>query len=230
MKKHTLQATKRTVTGKKVKTLRAKGEIPGTIYGRRVKSVSVSVSIDAFKKTYTEAGETGLVELTLEKEVRPVLIHRVDRDPVDSRLLHIEFFQVDLKEKVHTKVPLEVSGESPAVAQKLGVILTTLNEVEVEALPADLPEKIVVDVSQLAAVGDELKVSDLKVPSGVTITTAADLTVVKVGALVSKEAEAQAAQDEAAAAEAQAQAAPTEGAQAAPTEEKSPEAPKEKAQ
>lgn len=199
MKKHTLTATARELVGRKVKQLRAQNLIPGTVYGKGVKSVSVAVALDAFESVYEEAGETGLIELLLGKEVRPVLVHTVQVDPVTDALLHVEFHQVDLKEKVHANVPVEFVGESPAVAQKMGVLLTVLDEVEVEALPTDLPEKITVDVAVLTEVDQEVKVSQLQVAPGVSVLTDGSLTVVKVGPLVTKEAEAQAAEEAAAA-------------------------------
>lgn len=205
MKKHTLQAEKRSVFGRKVKNLRRSGTLPATVYGKKIKSEALQLDGKAFQKTYKEAGETGIVELKIGETMRPVLIHDVQKDPVSDDVLHIEFFQVDLKEKVHTDVPIVLVGEAPAVLQKIGTLLAVLNEVEVEALPADLPEHIDVDVSSLSEVGQELKVSDLKLTGGVTVLNDAGLTVLKVAPLVSKEAEEQAA------AEAAAQAAAVEG-------------------
>jgi large subunit ribosomal protein L25 len=219
MKKYTLSGSKRTVSGRKVKTIRSQGQIPATIYGKKVKSVSISIPQDAFIKVYDQAGETGLIELQLEKDARPVLVHTVQVHPVSDAILHVEFHQVDLKEKVHAKVSIEQSGTSPAVEQKLGVLLNVLNEIEVEALPADLPEKIIVDITKLAEVNQELKVADLSIPTGVTVLTDKTLTIVKVGPLVTKEAEAQAQAEAEAAAAAAAAAAPAEGtAAAAPAE------------
>jgi len=229
MKKHSLNATIRTQLGRKVKAIRKQAQIPATVYGKGVKSASVAVAADVFGKVYGEAGETGLIELHVDKDTRPVLIHHVQIDPVTSHPLHIEFHQVDLKEKVHAKVPVELVGEAPAVAQKLGVLLAVLNDIEVEALPTELPERITVDVSKLTEVNQEVKVSDLKVAGDVTVLTDAGLTVVKVGSLVTKEAEAQAAAEAVAAAEAAAAAegaapegppAGGEGEEAKPAEEK----------
>ncbi|HUD20029.1 MAG TPA: 50S ribosomal protein L25 [Patescibacteria group bacterium] len=202
MKKYTLTGEKRELVGKKVKHLRREGKLPATIYGKKIKSASISISTDAFHKVYEEAGETGLVQLSVGGDTRPVLIHSVQVDPVSYVPLHVEFHQVDLKEKVHAKVSVELTGDSPAIAQKLGVLLSVLRDVEVEALPTDLPEKILVDISKLAEVNQELKVSDLSVASGVTVLTDGTLTIVKVGPLVTKEAEALAASEAAAAAEA----------------------------
>lgn len=201
MKKYTLVGTKRDVLGRKVKKLRATGQIPASIFGKKVESSSVSIALDQFTKVYKDAGETGLVELTVGGSVRPVLIHHVQKDPVTSAILNIEFHQVDLKAKVHANVPLVTIGESPAVTQKKGVVLNILDEIEVEALPMDLPEKIEVDVSTLSEVNAEVKVSDLKIPTGVTVLSDGALTVVKIGSLVSREAEAEAAAEAAKAAE-----------------------------
>ncbi len=231
MKKYKLQATKRELFGRKVKKIRREGLLPATVYGKKIKSASLAVDQSAFAKVYADAGETGLVELNLGSEIRPVLIHNVQIDPVDSAPLHVEFFQVDLKEKVRTKVPLVFVGESPAVAQKQGVLLTVLDEVEVEALPTQLPEKIEVDVSGLTQVNQEFKVNQLSVPAEVTLLTEGELTVVKIGALVSREAEAEAAAEAAAAAAAApAGEVPAEGEKVtpeAPTEKPSEEKPEE---
>lgn len=210
MKTYTLKAEKRDIVGRKVKNLRAAGKMPATLYGKTVKSVSISVPTDAFAKVYEAAGETGLIELSIGDDTRTALIHTVQKDPVRGQLLHVEFYQVDLKQKVKTKVPLELVGEAPAVTQKIGVLLSLIDEVEVEALPADLPEKISVEVDKLSEVDQEVKVESLTAPKGVTILTDPSVSVVRVGPLVSKEAEAQAAAEAAAAAAAAAEAAPAE--------------------
>ena len=207
MKKHSLAADVRNLIGRKVKNLRKTGKIPATVYGKNVTSISVAVDADAFEKVYKEAGETGLVELTVGSDVRPVLVHTLQKDAVSNQLLHIEFHQVDLKEKVHANVPLELSGVAPAVTGKTGVLLTLIDEVEVEALPTDLPEKLIVDITKLAQVNQEVKVGDLIIPSGVVILTEKDQSVVRVGALISKEAEAEAAAEAAEKAAAAAEAA-----------------------
>lgn len=211
MKKHTLEVSKRTNIGRKVKNLRKTGQLPATIYGKNIPSVSVTIPAKAFEVVYGQAGETGLVQLTLDGQVRPTLIHTVQKNPLNDQILHVEFHQVDLKEKVHAKVPVEFVGEAAAVTGKTGVLLTILDEIEVEALPTDLPEKLTLDVSALAEVDQELKVTDIQVPKGVEVLTDSTLSVVKVGSLVSREAEAEAAAEAAAAAAAAAEAAPAEG-------------------
>lgn len=214
MKKHSLSATKRDSLGRKVKKLRVAGQLPATVYGKKVASASLTVGYDAFAKTYEEAGETGLIELSVGGAIRHVLIHHVQKHPVTGATLHVEFHQVDLKEKVHAKVPIVLVGESVVVSEKRGVVLSILDEVEVEALPTELVEHIEVDVSTLSDVGQEVKVKDLAIPAGLTVLSEAELTIVKIAPLITKEAEAEAAADAAKAAEAASEVAPAEGATA----------------
>ena len=227
MKKHILQGKKREESGRKVKHLRAAGELPATVYGKKVTSFSATVPTGEFVKVYREAGETGLIELSIDTVTHPVLIHNVQIDPVNESLLHVEFYEVDLKVKVKTKVPLLIVGQSPAVAERKGVILSLLTEIEVEALPTDLPEHIEVDVTTLSEVGQEITVSQLAVPSDVTILTDLEIGVIKIDALVSREAEAQAAADAEAAAAATSEVAATDAATPA-TEAKVEEKPADK--
>ena len=223
MKRLKLTVEKRKVTGKKVKKLRQEGILPANIYGKDIKSLSVQLPQKEFEKVFKEVGETGLVDVQLNGELKPSLIHNVQMDYLHNLPLHADFFQVNLKEKVKTMVPLKIIGEAKAVADKLGLLLQPLSEIEVEALPEDLPEYIEVNVESLAAVNDQIAVLDIKAPTGVTILTDSSQVVVKIGELISKEAQAQAAAEaqaaEAAKAEATTQAAPT-----APTEGAKPEA------
>lgn len=222
MKKHSLSATKRDSLGRKVKKLRVAGQLPATVYGKKVESASITVASEAFATTYEDAGETGLVELSVGGTVRHVLIHHVQKHPVTGAILHVEFHQVDLKEKVHAKVPIVLVGESSVVSEKRGVVLSILDEVEVEALPTELVENIEVDVAALSEVGQEVKVKDLKVPAGLTVLSDAELTIVKIGSLITKEAEAEVAAEAAKAAEAASEVAPAEGAAVPAAEGTSP--------
>ena len=142
MKKYTLNAKLRELTGRKVKNLRHKGTLPASVYGNGLESLSIEVDTAAFKGVFAHAGETGVVELNVDGSPKPVLIHNIQIDPVSSEILHVEFYHVDLKQKVKTNVPIVLVGEAPIVLSKTSVLLTLLLEVEVEALPTDLPEKL----------------------------------------------------------------------------------------
>ncbi len=163
MDKILLNAGQRKISGRKVKKLRKEGILPGNIFGKKIKSAAVEVSAKEFEKVYEEAGETGLIALKLGSEERPVLIHNVQVHPKTDEPLHVDFFQVDLKEKVTADVPVELTGESPAEKQGLGTVILQLNEIEVEALPTDLPEKFEINIENLLEVDQAIYVKDMKV-------------------------------------------------------------------
>lgn len=166
-----LKAQKRTLFGKKIKSLRREGLVPANIFGSKIESLAITVSLLDFKKVYKQAGETSVINLSIEgeKDTRPVLLTKTQVDPVKKKLLHVDFRQVDLAQKIVTNIPLEIIGESPAVAKGL-VLLTLRDEVEVEALPTNLPEKLTLNVSNLKEISDTLTVANLVVDqSKVTI-------------------------------------------------------------
>ena len=163
MQKKELKAEIRKVSGRKVKNLRKEGILPGNISGKKIKSEAIQVVLKDFEKVYKEVGETGLVTLLVGKEEKPVLIHNLQVNPVSDAPVHVDFLQVDLKEKVEADVPVELTGESPAEKQGIGTVVQYINEIKVEALPTDLPEKFTLDASLLAEVDQAVFVKDLKV-------------------------------------------------------------------
>lgn len=165
-----LKVNSRKLTGRKVKQLRAQGILPANIYGKGIKSVSIQQPLKEFTAAFKKVGETGILELIVDKETkpRPVLVHHVQQQPVTEEILHVDFRQVDLTETVTVKIPVEISGEAPAIT-KGGVLIQLINEVEVEALPADLPDKFTLDVSHLEEIGQSLSLKDLKVPPKVRL-------------------------------------------------------------
>lgn len=162
MPKTTLKAEKRKIEGRKVKSLRKSGLLPGNVYGKKVKSLSVQVNFKEFEKIYKEIGETGLLMLNVGSDEKPVLIHNLQLDPVSDTPIHVDFLQVDLKEKVEADIPVELSGESPAEKQSIGTVVQYINELKVEALPTDLPEKFDVDTTSLSEVDQSILVKDIK--------------------------------------------------------------------
>jgi large subunit ribosomal protein L25 len=163
MDKHTLKAEKRKILGQKVKTLRKEGIMPANIYGKKVKSLAIQVPFNEFEKIYKEAGETGIVEISVNGSKRSVLINNVQIHPVSDLPLHVDFLQIDLKEKVTADVPVDFIGESPAEKSGLGTVVQYINEIEVEALPTNLPEKFEVDLSTLTEVDQTVLAKDLDV-------------------------------------------------------------------
>jgi large subunit ribosomal protein L25 len=165
MNKLTLKLEKREVRGKKVERLRKQGIVPATLYGLGTPSDTVSVSYDELRRVFLEAGETGLVEVELDGVKTPVLISSVSTSPVTGEIIHADFRRVNLKVKVKANVPVELTGESPAEKSGLGTVVLMVSELEVEALPGDLPESFLVDISVLLEADQVLTVADLKIDS-----------------------------------------------------------------
>lgn len=181
MQKQTIKAEKRIVLGRKVKSLRREGLLPANLYGKKIKSEAVKVDAKDFTGVYEKVGETGLVELVLEGKRRPVLIHNVQTDPVTDLAVHADFLQVDLKAKVTAQVPVELKGESPAEKEGKGTVVQYIDEVEVEALPADLLEKFEIDLTKLVEVDEVIKVENLKFNKAkIEIKNEANQIIVKV--------------------------------------------------
>ena len=223
MKHPKLTVEKRTVLGKKVKVLRRDGMLPANVYGKGLSSVAVQMPQVDFDAVHKEVGETGLIDLEFDGKTHPVLVKNLQLAYPSHQPLHVDFYQVNLKEKVKTMVPIELEGEPKAVTEKVGTLLQTLNEVEVEALPDKLPENITVNIEHLATIDEQISVEDLKAPEGVTILTDPAQIVVKIAELVAPEPEpepeAEAAEG-AAEGEAPAEGAEEKGEAAEPAEEK----------
>lgn len=212
-----LNARKREVFGKKVKLLRKEGLIPSNVYGKKTESIALVLDHDEFEKVFKEAGETSVVRLLIEKdkEDRPILIQNIQRSPLTEEPLHVDLRQIVLTEKVSAEIPVETVGESSAVEQKLGILIQTVSEIEVEALPMDLPEKFIIDVSKLENVGDEITVNDLSYEKGkVEIQVEEDLVLAKIEPLAQEEVAPPPAE------EAEGEEVPEEGE--TPTEGKAP--------
>lgn len=180
MKHPALTAEDRSVLGKKVKKLRREGLLPANVYGKGLPSKALQVKLQDFEAVFKEAGETGLVDLTWDGQTKPVLIKNLQWNHQTRTPLHTDFFQVNLKEKIKAMVPLVITDEAQAVTDKVGLLLQTAHEVEVEALPDKLPENIEFSVAHMAAVNDSVTVADLKAPADVAILSEPSQTVAKI--------------------------------------------------
>jgi len=167
-----LSAKIRKETGRKVGLLLSAGKIPAVVYGPGEKNASIEVDYQEFKKVLNEAGESSLVELNVEgeKEKRLVLIHEIQRNPVEDTFIHIDFFQANLKEETEAEVPLVFEGEAPAVKDLGGTLVRNMSEVEVSALPQNLPHEIKVSIESLKTFEDRILVKDLILPKDVKVT------------------------------------------------------------
>ena len=160
--KHEIKAENRTALGRKVKQIRKEGFIPATIYGKGLESKSVQFLTTELVKLFEEVGESTLVNLSLEKEMLPVLFRNPQYHVISGELIHIDCYKVNLKEKISAMVPIEFIGESQAVKNG-NTLVTVTDEIEIEALPADLPEKIEIDLSALETLESVINVADIKI-------------------------------------------------------------------
>jgi len=214
-----LKLQQRTVVRKQLASLRARGLVPAVIHNHGQESIYVMAPELELIKIYRQAGKHHPLNLNVGDRKFLALIKDVHFHPAKRRLDHVVFQAIRRDEKVEAEVPIHLEGEIPA--EKVGLmVLHQLDAVEVEALPKDLPDELIVDASKLAELGDQITVADLSVPEGVTILTDVEhpiARVVETKAMISEEelaAEAEAAAAQAAAAEgeevAESEAKPTE--------------------
>jgi large subunit ribosomal protein L25 len=169
------------VLGKKVKALRRAGVTPANIYGHNVDSVAIQVPTEDLKHVIKTAGRNEIVYLRLDgDEPRPTFVRDIQHHPVADRILHVDFFQISLKEKVRMDVPIHLLGVPPAVDTYGGILVHGLDHISVEALPTDVPSAIEIDVSVLAEIDQAVHVSDLVIPEDVTLLTDPEQVVAKV--------------------------------------------------
>jgi large subunit ribosomal protein L25 len=203
MARKELKVAPRQVLGKKVAQLRRQGMLPANIYGHGLQSVSVQVDGTELYKALKAASVNEVIDIKIEGErsARPAIIHHIQRHPLTSGILHADFYQVSLREKMRADVPIVLTGTSPAVSDLAGILLQGNDVLHVEALPLDIPVHIEVDVSALTELESSLHVRDLKLPANVTVLTEPDVMVARVAApRVTAEDEVQAKEEAAAAA------------------------------
>ncbi len=175
-----LEAQPRTVLGSGVKALRRTGYIPAVLYGKGQKALNLQVEAKGFGKAFKEAGESTLVYIHVGKESYPVIIHDVARDPVKDDIVHADFYKVSLTEKIKAKIPVVFEGESSAVKDLAGIFVRNVNELEVEALPQNLPHEITINISSLKKFGDQILAKDLKLGSDVKLMAEAETILATV--------------------------------------------------
>ncbi len=172
-----LAAQPRTIIGKQVKALRRQGIVPVVLYGRKREPRALQVDEKALRKTLKQAGGHRLIKLQIDGEMYMSLARDVQQSPITRAILHADFQEVIMTEKIVLSVPLLYQGESPAVKQGLGLLIRSRESVQIEALPGDLIDSIIVDISPLTAPGQAIHVGDLKVSEKVRIVTEREETV-----------------------------------------------------
>jgi len=186
-----ITVNKRQVVGKKVKALRRQGITPVHLFGPTVKSAALQGDTAELEKVLEEESEVALIKIKIENEKRGrhVVAREVQRNPLTGQLLHIDFYQVKMREKVKMDVPIQLVGSAPAVKISGNTLEHELNMLTVESLPTDLPAHIDVDVSELKQGGQSIRVRDLQVKDGVSILNQPELVVVKIAVPRAQKAE-----------------------------------------
>lgn len=182
MEKVVLKASRRSVTGKQVGALRRAGELPAVLYGHQIEPTPISLNAREAAHLLGRLSASSLVTIELDGKEYPTLVRERQREPIKGTLLHVDFQAVSLTEKIRANVGIVLTGVSPAVKDFSAVLVTTLDELEVEAYPQDLPERIVVDISKLEKIGDGIHVRDLALSDKVQILSGPDEMIVLAAA------------------------------------------------
>jgi large subunit ribosomal protein L25 len=186
MEKIVLKATRREVVGKKVGALRRQGKLPAVLYGHHIETTPIMLDAHEGSQTLSHLTSSSLLTIDLDGKQYLAQVREKQRNFIKNRLLHVDFQVISLTEKMRAKVGIELIGTAPAVKNFNAVIHTGLNAIEVECMPQDLPERIVVDISGLAEIGDGVRVRDVVFSDKVKIL--ADLEeVVAIAAAPKKE-------------------------------------------
>jgi large subunit ribosomal protein L25 len=187
MEKIVLQAVRRDVVGKQVKALRREGQLPAVIYGRHIEPLPILMDTRETSRILTGLAPSTLVTVEVDGKAYPTLVREKQRNKILGTLIHVDFMAVSMEEKLRANVVVSISGVSPAVKDFNAILITELSMLEIECLPQDLPERVVVDISGLAEIGDTLYVRDLKISERVKILDDMDSVVVSVTSQAAEE-------------------------------------------
>ena len=184
MKQTELLATTRETLGKKVRFLRRQGITPVHLFGHNVESVALQCDTAQLKRVLAQTGRTRLISLKVDEVKRPrnVMVREVQREPRTSELLHVDFYQVSMAEKITIEVPIVSVGEAPALKSKENFLLQELNSLSVECLPGEIPNRVGLDLTSLTKVGQAIHVKDITLDKGATVLNNPEQLVVKISA------------------------------------------------
>jgi len=182
LEREELKTSRREVTGKKVRFLRREGLIPANLYARGADSIPLQAETVELKRLLSKVGRNALISLHIDgdRKRRMVMLRDIQRDPLSGSLLHIDLFQVEMTHKVRADVPLLFVGEAPAARSSRAMLIESLTELHVEALPADLPPHIEVDLSVLEEIEQAIHVRDVAAGDGVEVLTDPDQVIARV--------------------------------------------------
>jgi len=192
-----LQASKRDIVGKHVKSIRREGGLPAIIYGKELKEpMPITLDLRDTTKFMRHVTPSTVVTIKVNGKEFPTLVRDRQHEVLTGAFLHIDFMAISLSEKVRTLVNLQIDGEAPVVKLMDAIMITGVDQIEVEALPQDLPESILVDISGLESIGDGIYVKDLVLPQGVECLTEPEEMIVVATAQEMEAAEEEEAGEE----------------------------------
>jgi large subunit ribosomal protein L25 len=227
MDKIELKVANRKIVGKKVKHLRRQGITPVHVFGHGIESLALQCDARELERVLSQAGQTRLINLKLakEKKARTVVVREFDRDWRKGELVHVDFYQVKMEEKIRLEVPVVLVGEAPALKSKTNMLDHELGTFTVECLPAKIPDSIQVNIGSLTELDQAIRVKDITLDRDITVLNSPDLVVAKISLRPVEKVEEKVV-EEVVAAEAEAEAAEAEAEapkEAVPDQKKSKE-------
>ncbi len=196
MEKYVIEAIKRDVVGKKVGVLRREGKLPGVIYGHKFEAMPILMDSKVATKVLNSLTSSSIVTIVVDGKEHAALVREKQMDYIRNQFIHVDFQAVSQTEKIRAKVGVVLTGTAPAVKDFNGVVVEGLDAIEVEALPKDLPERFVIDITKLANIGDAIHVSDVEVPANVEIVDDPEEMIVLITSPAAEEVETPAAEGE----------------------------------
>ena len=177
-----LEVASREILGKRVKHLRRQGITPVHVFGHGIESLALQCDTKELERVLSRAGQTRLIDLKLAKEKKPrtVVVREFDRDWRRGELVHVDFYQVKMEEKIRLEIPVVLIGEAPALKAKTNMLDHALGTLTVECLPAKIPGSIEVDISYLAELDQAIRVKDITLDKDITVLNNPDLVVAKI--------------------------------------------------
>jgi len=194
MDKIVIQATKRVVTGKQVGALRREGKLPAVVYGHKVDPTPITMDFREASRALVGLSGSSIITLDIDGKEVPVLVREKQLDYLRNIFIHVDFQAISLNEKIRAKVEIVHTGVAPAVKDFNGVVVTGISEIEVEALPKDLPERFIIDLSILKNIGDAIYLKDIPLPEGVEMLSSPEEMVINV-TFVEEEKEVEAVEE-----------------------------------
>ena len=189
MEKVVIEATKRTVIGKQVSTLRRESKLPGIIYGSKIDPIAITMDLKQATRVLNNTTSSSVITINVEGTEYAALVREKQRDVLRNLFIHADFQAVSQTEKIRAAVNIEMVGHAPAVKDYNGVVVEGVNAINVESLPKDLPERFTVDLSVLKEIGDTISVKDIAIPDGVEVLDSPDEMIILITSPAAEEVE-----------------------------------------